>query len=559
MNQFAFRNLEFHSSRMWQWAQVEEALDFMAAQGLNGLIFHQNDLIDQLVVPTRYFSDELMLKRWPVRLHTIENNRQYINKVVRAAAARKIAFFLQVKELWFPDGLMEFFPHLRNADGSLCPNNPFWWEFLEEKMNELLAVLPGLAGVVVSAGTRESKVSISTNTCMCEVCHTTTPVDWYARLLETMFKPLDAHGKLLAVRDFSYSAAQQGHMIRAAAECSDRIVISLKNTPHDYYPTFPDNPAIGRVGGLRQWIEFDTWGQFYGLGFFPASVAEDMQQRMLHCRAEGAVGISLRTDWEVITEGSSFNSLNMLNVFAGAAISSNLDAGLDDVCRSWAARGLRSALKSGSRLCRPSVPANARAFEKLRAFMRASWSVIEKTVFIRGHVFNEDCMFPDTVAKGFDEMVKIHGMDDWKPGASALVAVNAENIALILAEKEAAVREAAALPGILEMDRLGLEAELAAELREMLDLYGYYVEGFSHCARVCYLTRLAAQTPGEGEMGQADAAICGLADFSKRLAARLVGTEYPHYVYWLLDHLRLESLAMDAAGSMRAARGNEPL
>ena len=41
---------------MWHGAQVEEALDFMAAHGLNGLIFHPNDLIDQLVVPTRYFS-----------------------------------------------------------------------------------------------------------------------------------------------------------------------------------------------------------------------------------------------------------------------------------------------------------------------------------------------------------------------------------------------------------------------------------------------------------------------------------------------------------------------
>jgi hypothetical protein len=248
----------------------------------------------------------------------------------------------------------------------------------------------------------------------------------------------------------------------------------------------------------------------------------------------------------------------MLNVFAGAAISSDLDAGLDDVYRSWAARGLRSALKSGSCLCRTSVPAYPRAFEKLRDFMRASWSVIEKTVFIRGHVFNEDCMFPDTIGKGFDEMVKIHGMDDWKPGASALVEVNADNIALILAEKEAALREAAALPGILDPDRLGLDAELAAELREMLDLYGYYVEGFSHCARVCYLTRFAAQTSDEEETKRAKAAISGLGDFSKKLTARLIGTDYPHYVYWLLDHLRLESLARDAAECLRAACGKEP-
>jgi hypothetical protein len=155
-------------------------------------------------------------------------------------------------------------------------------------------------------------------------------------------------------------------------------------------------------------------------------------------------------------------------------------------------------------------------------------------------------------------MVKIHGMDDWKPGASALVAVNANNIALILAEKEAAASEAAALPGILDPDRLGLDAELADELREMLDLYGYYVEGFSHCARVCYLTRLAAQTSGEEDKGRAKAAISGLADFSKKLAARLASTDYPHYVYWLLDHHRLESLVMDAAESLRTAYGKEP-
>jgi hypothetical protein len=138
------------------------------------------------------------------------------------------------------------------------------------------------------------------------------------------------------------------------------------------------------------------------------------------------------------------------------------------------------------------------------------------------------------------------------------VAVNADNMALILAEKEAAVREAAALPGILDPDRLGFDAEFVAELREMLDLYGYYVEGFSHCARVCYLTRLAAQTSDEEDTIRAKAAISGLEDFSKKLAARLTGTDYPHYVYWLLDHHRLESLAADAAESLRAACGKEP-
>ena len=51
---FTLKGLEIHSSRMWRWASVRNALDFMTRFGLNALIFHQNDLTDQLVVPEQY-------------------------------------------------------------------------------------------------------------------------------------------------------------------------------------------------------------------------------------------------------------------------------------------------------------------------------------------------------------------------------------------------------------------------------------------------------------------------------------------------------------------------
>ncbi len=44
---------------------------------------------------------------------------------------------------------------------------------------------------------------------------------------------------------------------------------------------FRINPAIGCCGSdMRQWVEFDTWGQYFGLGVFPCSVVEDMQGRL---------------------------------------------------------------------------------------------------------------------------------------------------------------------------------------------------------------------------------------------------------------------------------------
>ncbi len=56
MNLFTFIGLEFHNNRMWKWASVEKALDFMEEFGMNALIFHQNDIIDQVVLPEKYFT-----------------------------------------------------------------------------------------------------------------------------------------------------------------------------------------------------------------------------------------------------------------------------------------------------------------------------------------------------------------------------------------------------------------------------------------------------------------------------------------------------------------------
>ena len=117
--------------------------------------------------------------------------------------------------------------------------------------------------------------------------------------------------------------------MQAATRCSRDIVIAMKNMPHDYYPTFPNNPRIGNTGDRPQWVEFDCWGQFYGMGFFPCSVVEDMHRRFEFCHAHGVQGIWLRTDWEGMIEASTFNSFNILNVIAGGLLSNNIQEDMD--------------------------------------------------------------------------------------------------------------------------------------------------------------------------------------------------------------------------------------
>jgi hypothetical protein len=545
MNNFEFRGLELHNSRMWNWNAVERALNFMHEFGFNALIFHQNDLMDQIVLPREYFSEEMMWEYWPIRLCAIGTNGEYIRKVIREAKKRGIDFFLQVKEIWYPEELLERFPELRTKEGYICATDPFWFQFLELKTKELLEDFPDIGGIIVSPATRESKVSIAANRCECERCRATEQKDWYTGYLKALYRPLEKAGKTLIVRDFSYTVGAQNAVIAAVEECSKDIVIGLKNTPHDFWPVFPDNVRIGTSNGLREYIEFDVVGQYCGLGVFPCSLVEDLKKRLDYCRDKGSTGLWCRTDWELLDEVSTFNSFNQLNLIAAGMLSRDPSCDLDSVYKAWTNYGLFSSLREESRTGEPVRPTSKQAVEKLKNFMIASWSVIEKTLYVRGHVFQYSSRFQHAIRSIYNIMMKYHQREQWEPGSSANVAPTAENIDVILGEKEQAKAEVRKLSSILEVDSLGLPREFADEITDMLDLYTYYVDGFAHMAKAYFMTQKSSSSGDEQDITSAKLARDELAEFSRKLRARLENTSYPFYVYWLMDYKELDMLVED--------------
>ena len=552
MSDFTFRGLEFHSSRMWRWASVEKSLTFMEKFQMNALIFHQNDLIDQLVLPEAYFSDETMLKRWPVRRSTIFANRVYINRVIQKARKLGIGFYLEVKEIWYPEALVELYPELRAADGTVCPTNPFWFEFLETKMRELVKYMPDLAGVIVSPATRESKISISTNPCSCDRCMRTDPTSWYKSYIHAIFQPLYAHGKTLVVRDFAYSADQQSSVVEAAVSCSDQIVLGLKNVPHDFWPTFPSNPKIGHSHGLRQWIEFDVWGQYCGLGVFPCSLVEDLQQRLQYCRDRGAEGAWFRTDWEICIEASTFNSFNMLNLIGASMLSKQPDMHLDQVYKAWAQHGLYSSLRTESCTGEPVVPTSPQAWKNLKEFMITAWSVMEKSLFVRGNVFQLSSKIHPSLQDMLYIMTKHHNRGNWDPNALDILDGSEEHVRMILEEKQEALRECLRLRSLLDPNSLGVPPSFQAEIETMLELFTYYCKAFYYAAQASFLAHRALLTGNPADQERTREALTELLDFQRELKERLTDTEYPFYLYWLLDEKQLLSLYQDICANVNA-------
>ena len=395
-------------------------------------------------------------------------------------------------------------------------------------------------------------MSLAARACPCARCRSYDPATWYENIIRCTREPLAARGKVLAIRDFAFSRTDQNFILNACSAVSKDVVMAMKNTPHDYYPTFPDNPRIGRADGHPQWIEFDCWGQYFGMGFFPVSVIEDMQRRLRHCRASGATGVWFRTDLEVINDQSVFSSFDVLNLMGGAMLSRQIEQDLDRVYRAWLAFGIPDVMKSESEQG-PPVPVGAEHLAQFRDFMRASWSIMEGTIYIRGFVFTEgSCQFPVSVDRAFSNMLVFQGREDWEPGANRRVEPTEENIRVIFAEKTQAIEEVKRLPEILKIDQTALPAPLKESVRTMLDLYALYVRGYCLCTFGCDLTRKAERSRTAADMTAAKAACDAIVAYRAELARKFADTAYNEHVTWFFEVSHLDRLIEDIRGKLAA-------
>lgn len=179
---YAVRALELHSLYAWDYDWIIKCLDFMVRQEYNTLVLHRNDFIDLIAYPGKYFGCtgsqyETIFDRYkeifrtlykftPTRRSSPYQRRAFFKRVLEQAKRRGIAVYIENKELFFPDVMLEFFPNLVK-DGKVCANDPFWIEFLKVKYQEFFEEFPEVAGVITAVATGESKISITSNRCTC--------------------------------------------------------------------------------------------------------------------------------------------------------------------------------------------------------------------------------------------------------------------------------------------------------------------------------------------------------------------------------------------------------
>ena len=535
-----FRALELHGQHIWRREAILRALDFIRAHHLTALVLHETDLPQMVTYPRFCFDPHGLWRSAPVRRgeNAIENNRAYLDHVLRLAANRGVGVFVEVKEIGFPDEILELHPELLKS-GVVCPSEPFWPDFIERRTDELFADFPLLTGMISSAGSTEGKTSRAQNKCGCALCRAMELPEWDGAIIGALHRAASRHGKKLVVRDFAYRPEDHGPLLAAIARAPQEIVLSAKATPHDFYLTFVDNPALPACAPARgRWVEYDTMGQFNGWGVFPCLPLADLRARLARARQLGVEGILLRVEWERINDFWGLDTPNAVAAIAAAALANGEAIDEAEATRRWLAEGGR--------------PTGAAAW--LGAILGETEDVVRHGLYLDGFVFADNSKYPPSLARAFWGMEERDALVPWDPSRAGGLVMSRARVGEVIAEKERALGAIRALSARVSAGHPDLPGDLAAHLAEIFRLYETYIEGFRLLAEVAVRARWGDPAgrsdagPAAADRAELRAAATALASFAERIRPLAEEARLPHQALMLLDHRRAAAVAGEALG-----------
>ena len=555
---FPIRALELHSLYAWDYNWIIKTMDFMKDMGFNTLILHRNDFIDLIIYPGKYFGYEpeeqdtifetysqifrKLYRYTPTRRSGPYQRRAFLTRVLEQAARREIAVYIENKELYFPDILLEFFPHLVK-EGHICASDPFWPEFLKVKYRDFFREFPQITGIITAPATGESRVSVTSNRCTCDRCRAMKKADWFDTILRAMYEPIHEAGKTLVVRDFVFNPEAHKEIGAVMEQLPDDVIISLKNTPHDYYPTFPDNRRIGQAGPHRQWIEYDAMGQYFGWGIAIADLTEDYRRRMTFAKEKGAEGVIFRTDWESLDGHTAFLTPNKINLYAGALLSCRLDTSHEEICRLYLE-------KEGffDQAARPEDAAYSVSW--FGALMEKTWQIASRLLFVQGCVFSDSSLMPVSLEHGFWLAEEKNSLKAWDPAKADALAPDLIHLEAALAEKKEALKLAEDLYQQSLQPPKGIKAEKAEWIKERFLIYREFAHMYAAAVCALMLARYVLETKESSASSyymekrrELTKAIETLGRWEPRLCSMMTETNYyPHTVYTLMDPDRVRCL-----------------
>ncbi|MEM7445885.1 MAG: hypothetical protein AAF414_21365 [Pseudomonadota bacterium] len=312
---FSFRAIETNAPMHWEGPWLDRVLAMMRQRGFNALATHQNDLLDEL----SHLDSGGHEGVGDLRRKMVYSRASWMRRLARRLGEQGAGLYLEVKEPSYADYLLDLYPDLVDANGAVNPLNSQWPSILKRKVEAVLSAIPDLAGIIVSFSSPESRASPH-RYLRKEQEREFDFASWLRSMIDAIAEPLEMAGKRLIVRDFSYGRQEQLETLNVLKSSDRRLAAALKITPLDYFPGFPNNPAIRAMGDVPVIVEFEAVGEDTGWGLVPNCRAAEFVDRMNYVQSAGAAGIMIRINWEGIIGWSALDSLSDSNIFALARL-----------------------------------------------------------------------------------------------------------------------------------------------------------------------------------------------------------------------------------------------
>jgi lysophospholipase L1-like esterase len=214
--------------------------------------------------------------------HEIVHDLRHIDDPARAGVAHALtgaAHLAGIREVVLWDRLfyeLDYYPERfrTGPKGTLNLDDPQFWEWLKADYRRMLDRSPDIQGLIMTFIETRTRIEHQHSEAM------TTDAEKLARAVSAVAEVvIGERGLNLYARTFAYYPGEYDRIVSAVEQFSDpQIRIMIKETPHDFFLTHPNNPLPGRFerGTL---VEFDITGEFNGQGLIANTWPEYVLQR----------------------------------------------------------------------------------------------------------------------------------------------------------------------------------------------------------------------------------------------------------------------------------------
>lgn len=255
--------------------------------------------------------------------------------------------------------------------GKVDLDRPELWNCLRDKYRRAFQLTPDIDGLILTF--HETDVSVYEGQ---TVRSKKSPAERVTELINVMHNICASAGKELFVRTFIYWPEELDLVVEGIRASHTDVRVMTKCVPHDWNPSYPNNPALGCFPERIQIVELDPAAEYYGKSLIPFNQVGYMKRRLDYALQEGTSGAVIRVDRKA---DPILGTMNEVNTYAFSRFMQDMSTTPDTVWKDW------TTSKFGS----TAGPAVERAY-------RRTFDIITNMYLVLGFYFlNNHSEIPD--------------------------------------------------------------------------------------------------------------------------------------------------------------------